>query len=195
VYRMTITFIAIAAALSAHADDNGLDNLTRLSGGTAVRCHAGICHTAEDVLDFATSKFPPPPVLDIFEPDCMADCKAYAALYYDLSPADAHAVVDRLWAALQQHPGLDFERELAFLTAAVRFESHGRESVRGAAGELGVLQCHPVHRSSMKRAGLDFDNPDDRLEQCMLLLEARGHQPWSVRRKAESEARRILGGK
>lgn len=173
--------------------------LTLPVSGLPIVCRNGICTVGEAAvrkLDFGHSRFamPPAEAEAIPEPECMADCKAYAMLYYGLPMDEACAVVDRLWAALQQHPDLDFEAELAFLTAAVRFESHGREQASGPAGERGILQCHPCHRRSMSKCGLSFDNADDRLTYCMTLLLERGHQPWSVRRKAESEARRILGG-
>lgn len=76
------------------------------------------------------------------------------------------------------------------LATLARYESHFRPETRGAAGERGILQIHPVHRKGMAKWGLDFDCADDRLVYGALLYAWHGDRPWSVRHKARKDYER-----
>lgn len=76
------------------------------------------------------------------------------------------------------------------LATLAKYESGFRPDARGRAGERGLLQVHPCHRTSMKRMGLDFDNPADVLVYGALLYAWNGDKPWSVRAKARKDYER-----
>lgn len=102
---------------------------------------------------------------------------------------DSAAVAAALIAAGEAH-----SVDPWLLAAIARYESSMRMDARGAAGERGLVQVHPIHRKRMARLGLDFGSERDRLDfACRLYLE-RGLKPWSVRRKALKEYKRIKGG-
>lgn len=73
-----------------------------------------------------------------------------------------------------------------------RYESSFDPGDIGAAGELGMLQVHPIHRHSMSRAGLQFGNREDELAFACILYRSEGLRPWAVRAKAQRDYERLL---
>lgn len=187
----TAAFIT-AAALTAHSE---LDNLQRLPSGAAIRCRGSVCHTAADVLPFARSRFAPPPdagaAVDVAPPPVWE----IVAQEHGCGP-DAFAAIRTVAA---EYPRDDVDMA-ALLASLARYESSYRCNARGAAGERGLVQIHPVHRKRMARMGLSFADEYDRLRfACHLITTALDNgaslyaalKPWSVRTRAMKTYRSV----
>jgi len=101
---------------------------------------------------------------------------------------DAAAVVALLYEAGTAN-GVD----PLLLLALARYESRFNIADVGGAGERGLLQIHPCHKRSMKRAGLDFYSEADRLTFACMMMKRSGLKPWTVRRRAMKLYEQIKG--
>ena len=67
----------------------------------------------------------------------------------------------------------------ATMFSVMACESQFRMDAVGAAGELGLLQIHPIHQKRMEDMGLDFTKENDRVVFANALWQEQGWRPWS----------------
>jgi hypothetical protein len=63
----------------------------------------------------------------------------------------------------------------------IQCESRWDTNAVGAAGELGVLQIHPIHKEAMRSLGLEYNREGDRIEFAVRLWRNSGNswRSWS----------------
>lgn len=79
------------------------------------------------------------------------------------------------WLPLARWAGWP-QAEWQRLIVCIRGESGGRPQARGSAGEIGLMQIHPVHRVR------NAQDPLVNLKAGLRLWRARGWRPWTVMR-------------
>lgn len=65
--------------------------------------------------------------------------------------------------------------------AVIQCESRWDTNAVGSAGELGLLQIHPIHETGMRRQGLDWHTEVDRVKYAVTLWSRQGWSPWSCK--------------
>ena len=87
-----------------------------------------------------------------------------------------------LWVVYDGASSVRIEVPREFARKAVKValcESGFNPAAVGAAGELGILQVHPVHAAAMMAAGLDFQSERDRILWAVELWQEQGGSPWA----------------
>ena len=79
----------------------------------------------------------------------------------------------------------------AVLLVLAAHESELRTWAVGSHGERGLLQVHPDHDAGMRSMGLDPLSEPDRLLFALYLYHWHGWQPWSVRRDAQADLKKL----
>jgi len=121
--------------------------------------------------------------------DPVMTAKIEAATVYinSVNPEVNAREVARLLITASWEAGLD--PGFWLLVAISEFETHFRLRRIGKGGERGLLQIHPIHKTSMRRAGLDFYAERDRLLFGAQLITGRlskgeslpsALRPWTV---------------
>lgn len=191
----------VAFALANHPDpqvNDATDISILRTSREVIRCRAGVCTNAgrAKVLSFKNSRFPMPPDDDP-QPEYRQPQAWEIVAQDDNWSQDAISVVREV-AAQNPRKGLDVG---ALLYSLAKYESSGRITCRGAAGERGLIQLHPVHRRRVARCGFDYASEHDRLTFALremiypALDEGKSLyaalRPWTVRNKALAKYKEV----